>query len=365
MDDHGKIATAPGARDDRRDDRRAFFSHALGAAVAGGAMLSVARGAAAQTATPTPSPTPAPTPTPTPSPTPSPSSTTPLSLSDVDLVNVALNVEYVAANFYAFATAGAALGSADTSGSVGTAGSATGGRQVAFSDPIVSQIAKELAAKRLGHVRFLRTQMSATNLAAQPAIDVGSTAGGAFSTAFANAGLVGAGAAFDPYASDTNFLLAAFLIEDVTVTLYRGIAAQLGNGVLLEAVCGLLAASGHMAATVRTTLYRKGVQTPSLKLIEATEALSALRDQLDGAPAADDLWYGIAADDDQGVAPGTNAAGQTVANIVPANVNGLVYRRTPPQVLNILYLNGGAVTKGGFLPAGANGTVTSSSSAGN
>lgn len=343
---------------DEATGRRAFFSRALGAAAVGGAMLALPRAAGAQTTSPSP------TPTPTPSPTPSPSSTTSLALTDLDLVNFSLNLEYLAANFYAFATTGAAIGSTLTSGSVGTAGTASGGRAVSFADPIVAQFAKELAAKRLAHVTFLRTLMSSTNIAAQPAIDLGTGTSGAFSTAFRNAGLIGAADSFDPYASDANFLLAAFLIEDVTVTAYKGIAAQIGNAALLESAAGLLATSAQLAALVRTTLYRKGRETPALRLIEATEALSALRDRLDGAPAADDLWYAIAADDDQGVAATADAAGRTVANIVPANANGLVYRRTPPQVLNIFYLNAGVATSGGFFPAGINTATTIASGSG-
>ena len=57
-------------------------------------------------------------------------------------------------------------------------------------------------------------------------------------------------------------------------------------------------------------------------------------------------------DDDQGVRNIGNAS-----NIVPLDANGLAFSRSTGQVLNIVYLNGQAVTSGGFFPAGVNGAI--------
>lgn len=340
-----ELIEALDARAKRRDDRRAFFQQALGAAAAGGAMVAAGR-ASAQTATPTPSP--------------SPTATT--SLTTPDYLNFALNLEYLEANFYAFATTGSAIAATLQTGvtTVGAQGAASGGRQVNFSDQVVAQFAREIAADELAHVSFLRTAIGSLAVA-QPAIDL--SAGGAFTAAARAAGLVGANATFDPYANDENFLLASFLFEDVGVTAYKNVTGLLSNTTLLEATQGILAVEAYHAAMIRTTLYRKGVENPALRLVEATQQISDARDRLDGSNVTENLITGYAADDDQGVAPATNAAGETVSNIVPLNSNGLAYSRTSDRVLNILYLNQASVAAGGFFPAGVNGAIKTSAAA--
>ena len=342
MSDSERMMEALDARVQRRDSRRAFFTQAIGAA-AGATML--AGQAAAQTATPTPTPT--------------PSSTT--TYTDIDILNFALNLEYLEANFYSFCATGSALGSADISGGVGTAGAATGGRQVAFGgDTIIAQYAAEIAADELAHVRFLRAQLSSSTVTiAQPAIDLGVSATSAFSNAARAAGVItGASAVFDPYASTNNFLLAAYLFEDLGVTAYKGAAPLISNKTFLEAAAGILAVEAYHAATVRSLLYRRGLQTPSALLIESAGQISAARDSLDGTPT-EDMVRGIAPNDDPGIASVTTADG-LASNIVPANANGITYSRNPAQVLSIAYLSASAATAGGFFPAGVNGTFKTS-----
>ncbi len=339
MTDSEQLIETLDARVRRRDSRRAFFTGALGAAAAAATLSGTAQ---AQTATPTPSPSPSPTPTST--------------FTEVDVLNFALNLEYLEANYYAFAVTGSGLAAADISGAVGTAGAATGGRAVGFKDPIVQQYAQEIYQDELAHVRFLRAQFTTSSLLAQPTIDLGTSATGAFSTAARAAGLVGNGVAFDPYASDENFLLGAYLFEDVGVTAYKGAAPALINSkIYLEAAAGILAVEAYHAAIIRSVLYRKGLQTPSLQLIEATTAISAARDRLDGSPA-EDLVRGIGPVDDSGLAVTTTSDGD-VSNIAPLNSNGIAFSRTPLQVLNIVYLNQAAVASGGFFPAGVNGNI--------
>jgi hypothetical protein len=342
----GELIGALDARATRREERRAFFGQALGAVAAGGAMVAAGR-AGAQTATPTP--------------TPSPSATATSTLGVSDYLNFALNLEYLEANFYAFAVNGAAIGTGLQGGvtTTGAQGAATGGRRVAFTDPVVAQFAREIAADELAHVTFLRSAIGSLAVA-QPAIDLSPS--GAFTAAARAAGVVGANETFDPYASDENFLLAAFLFEDVGVTAYKGTTGRLANSTLLEATQGILAVEAYHAAMIRTTLYRKGIDTPALRLIEKTQQLSDARDRLDGS-ATENLITGYATDDDQGITPGTNDAGETVSNIVPLNGNGLAYSRTGDRVLNILYLNQAAVGTGGFFPAGVNGAIRTSAAA--
>ncbi len=87
-------------------------------------------------------------------------------VSDPDILNVALNPEYLEARFHSYAVNGSGLAANLLTGT-GTVG----------TDP-----------------------------------------NGASATAAGAAGLVGAGVAFDPYASDESFLPGAFIFEDVGVT---------------------------------------------------------------------------------------------------------------------------------------------------
>jgi len=261
-------------------------------------------------------------------------------VSDADILNFALNLEYLEAQFYFFAVFGQGLPSNVLDGT-GTQGPVMGGRAVNFTDPLVAQYAREIAMDEFAHVQFLRTALGSAKVA-QPTIDVSASPSGAFSAAARAAGLVGPGQAFDPYASDENFLLGAFIFEDVGVTGYKGAAPLITSKTFLEAAAGLLAVEAYHASLIRTTLFRKGIATPSL--IDATEAISNARDSLDGAT-----------DLDQGIRPIGNQS-----NIAPLDANGLAFSRTTGQVLNIVYLNRMAVTQGGFFPNGVNGNIRAS-----
>lgn len=262
------------------------------------------------------------------------------SVGDNEILNFALNLEYLEAQFYSFAATGAGLPANLLTG-IGKAGDATGGRQVNFTDTLVRQYANEIAGDEKDHVVFLRTAIGATAVA-QPPIDISSSPTGAFSSAAVAAGLITQGQSFDPYASDENFLLGAFIFEDVGVTAYKGASPLLKSATFLEAAAGILAAEAYHAGLVRTVLYAKGIQAPAL--IDATEKISNARDALDNP-----------IDDDQGIAPINGAS-----NIVPTDSNGIAYSRTPGDVLNIVYLNPGTVKQGGFFPSGVNGTINTS-----
>ena len=158
--------------------------------------------------------------------------------------------------------------------------------------------------------------------------------------------MISSSATFDPYASDENFLLAAFIFEDVGVTAYKGAAPAISSATYLEAAAGILAAEAYHAGLVRTTLYAKGMATPSLRT--AAGQISDARDSLDGS-----------SDDDQGI-----VGDSTTSNIVPTDDNGIAYSRSTGQVLNIVYLNSAMTTSGGFFPSGVNGTINASAANG-
>ncbi len=321
----------------RRDERRAFLRVAgqMSTAVAGASLLAAC-------GNDDPAPTPTPTPAPAPTPTPSPAATAP---TDADVLNFALNLEYLEAQFYSFAAFGTGLPANLLTGT-GTQGAVTGGRRVQFSDPVVAAYAREIARDEIAHVAFLRTALGASAVA-QPALDISGDPSSAFSAAARAAGLLtGTGTGFDPYFSDENFLLGAFIFEDVGVTAYKGASVLITNKTFLEAAAGILAAEAYHAGLVRTVLYRKGLTTNAL--ITATESISNARDSLDGA-----------SDLDQGVA--SSGTGATIkSNIVPTDASGIAYSRSAGQVLNIVYLNNRATSNGGFFPAGVNGTIRTS-----
>ncbi len=247
--------------------------------------------------------------------------------SDGAVLNFALNLEYLEAEFYLNAYYGWGVPSALTDGK-GTRGGVTGGRKVAFKSKAIARYAQEIAEDELNHVAFLRKALGSAAVA-RPKIDLRSS----FTAAARAAGLITAKQTFDPFANENNFLLAAFIFEDVGVTAYKGAAPLIDNKDYLEAAAGILAVEAYHAGIVRTSLYAKG-------LYSAAQKISNARDSLDGKT---DLDRGIGS--------------KKRANLVPADGNSIVYSRTPGQVLNIVYLNPKSVDRGGFYPAGLNGEV--------
>jgi hypothetical protein len=316
------------ASEHRRAERRRFLRMAGGASAAvGGLALLSACGTDDDN-------NPPPTPTPTPTPPASGAAT------DMDVLNFALNLEYLEAQFYTYATLGQGLPAAALGGT-GTQGTVTGGRAVTFTDPVVAQYAREIAQDEAAHVNFLRAQLGASAVA-MPAINIDGGTSGAFTAAARAAGLVPSTGTFDPYASDENFLLGAFIFEDVGVTAYKGASTLITNKTYLEAAAGILAAEAYHAGLVRTALYAKGMTTPSLRT--AAGQISDARDSLDGST---DLDQGIVGD-------------ATTSNIVPTDNNGVAFSRSTGQVLNIVYLNKAMATSGGFFPSGVNGSIKAS-----
>jgi hypothetical protein len=340
MADSEQLIAALDSRVQRREDRRAFFKAALGAAAVGGA-FAVATSAQAQAA-----------------------------VNEVDVLQFALNLEYLEANFYSYAVFGTPVADGLANDAFSGANAKYAGKKVTFKDPIVEQYAREITQDEIAHVKFLRAAIGGTAVN-QPVIDVGIDPMGAFSSAARAAKIIGATTAaaptfFDPYASDENFLLGAFIFEDVGVTAYKGASPLLNTKAYLDAAAGILAAEAYHASIVRTVLNQKGIATPSLKLIESAGQISDARDSLDGA---DDV--------DQGIAASNTGVGLT-SNIVPTDSNAIAFSRSAGQVLNIVYLSPPAtatkdaagatvaavpVMKGGFFPNGVNGTIKSGTTA--
>lgn len=91
-------------------------------------------------------------------------------VTDLDIANFALNLEYLEAEFYQRVAFGIGLADADTSG-IGTPGAVTGGSKVPFANPLIQAYAEEIADNELAHVRVLRSLLAAKAVA-RPAIDL-------------------------------------------------------------------------------------------------------------------------------------------------------------------------------------------------
>ncbi len=253
-------------------------------------------------------------------------------ISDASILNFALNLEYLEAEFYLRAVYGTGLPSNLVTGK-GTAGAVSGGRAVPFKNRLLKETAREIANDELAHVKFLRTALGSAAVA-RPAIDLDAS----FTAAAMAAGLIKAGQRFDPYASEKNFLLGAFVFEDVGVTAYKGAAPFITNKTYLEAAAGILAVEAYHAGIIRTNLHLFELAGPGGNISEA-------RDRLDGPAELDQQL----------------TRGGGFANLVPADdATGVAFSRSPGQVLNIVYLNPAAVTSGGFFPGGVNGELNTS-----
>ena len=254
--------------------------------------------------------------TPTPTPTPG--------ITDADILNFALNLEYLEAEYYLRAATGTGLSSADAGSSAGTV---TGGTQVTFATPAIQQYAMEIANDELAHVRFLRNALGSA-AASRPNIDLMASFNAAASAA-------GIGASFNPFADEKSFLVGAFVFEDVGVTAYHGAAGLLTQTANLAAAAAIMAVEAYHAGEIRTLIAQLGGN-----YVTYANQISALRAAAGGGSE-------------------TTVAGNT---IVAADTNSIAYDRTTDQVLHIVYLNAtaGVVKSGGFFPNGLNGTITAS-----
>lgn len=247
-------------------------------------------------------------------------------VTDFDVLNFALNLEYLEAEFYQLAAFGRNLPSNLITGRGGNPGEVTGGRQVNFSNNATRSYAIEIANDELNHVRAIRGLLG-NSAVARPAINLTDS----FTAVAQAANIIPSNGTFDAFANDRNFLLAAFVFEDVGVTAYLGGAPLISNPDYLVAAAKILSVEGYHAGEIRTLLYNRGEFAAGL-------GISNVRDRLDR-------------DGDRDQFIGNSAT----TNLIVADRNGVGFPRTPPQVLNIVYGNPNK-QPGGFFPNGANGT---------
>ncbi len=274
---------------------------------------------------------------------PQPTVPTATAVSDVDVLNFALNLEYLEAEYYLRAVTGAGIPAADQLSGAGAV-TVKSGSKVTFSSTYTAQLAAELAQTELQHVRILQAAVklvSGTPVSA-PAIDLQNS----FNAVASAAGL---GSSFDPYASEINFFIGAAVFEDVGVTAYTGAASLISNATILSAAAGIQAAEAYHAATARAIIAGSVMATGSSTALNQFVAIQGVRAALGGG-------------NETTLSPGSATTASTI--VAADSTNSLGYARTVDQVLHIVYGTGGGagLAKGGFFPSGLNGTVKTTAS---
>ena len=238
--------------------------------------------------------------------------------TELDILNFALNLEYLEAEFYTYAITGKSITSFGigidgkaTGANSASGGTTTGGSQVKFNnnDVLSHDVAAEIGSDERAHVVLLRSALGAAAVA-KPNL---------------NLNALGIG-----FGSQTDFLKVARILEDIGVTAYSGAAGMLKTPGIITTAARLLAAEAEHVGSIRT-------QVAVLKIASSA---------LDGA----DL-----------VPPPSGKQTQ----ILSINLsNGLPATRTAGQVLYLAFGMKAGVNQGGFFPNGLNGAITTSSEPG-
>ncbi len=257
--------------------------------------------------------------------TPTTTTTTPPAggLTDADYLNFALNLEYLEAEFYLRAATGTGLGVGDTGN---LTSNTTGGSAIPKLTPVQSAYIYEVAQNELDHVRLLRNALGSAAVSA-PKIDLTAS----FNALATAAGL---GSSFDPFSSYDNYLIGAFIFEDVGVTAYHGAAGALTSKANLAVGVRIHAVEAYHAASIRSQIVAAG---PALVTI--ANQVSTVRSSLGGGKE-------------------TALSASTIVAADPITAQG--FARTPDEVLHIVYgTPGGAGVKSGtFFPSGLNGNIS-------
>ena len=230
-----------------------------------------------------------------------------------DVVQFALNLEYLEAEFYSVATTGLTLAQ---QGGVALTGSGTAGATTTrFSNPVnftssaAFRVAINIATDEMNHVIGLRAALTANGITpiAKPAINLDA--------------LLPMGASLG---NQPAFLILARIFEDIGVSAYSGAAPLLAGSPYLATAARILAVEGEHVGNIRLQSALLSIPSPQL-------------DAADIVPPP---------------------AGTNYFSTNPAN--GLCAIRTPGQVLYLAYGAANA-TSGGFFPNGVNGAINASS----
>ncbi len=163
-------------------------------------------------------------------------------IPETDVLNFALNLEYLEAEFYNRAVTGNFLDSSV----IGGTSKATGGKKVVFTDPRIARIAAEINDDEIKHVKFLRSALG----------------GGAVAEPVINLDALGIG-----FNNDADFLNLARAFEDTGVSAYAG-AATLLTGNNLQAAAQILGTEAYHAGNIRLNVVQKGITAARIDAID-------------------------------------------------------------------------------------------------
>ena len=238
-------------------------------------------------------------------------------VTEEDILNFALNLEYLEAEFYTYGLTGGSItnygigiNGVANPGNPAAGAPAVGGKKVTFSNNLVfsEAILTQIGSDERAHVKLLREALGAKAIA-QPHI---------------NLNALGIG-----FGSQDEFLTLSRIFEDIGVTAYAGAAGSLSTPIIITTAARILAVEAEHVATVRTQIARLNVPSPKLDGVDIVPPPTGQQDQYLSINTGD----------------------------------GLVSTRTPPQVLYLTYGMKANATSGGFFPNGANGAYTMSSAA--
>ncbi|HEX3941625.1 MAG TPA: ferritin-like domain-containing protein [Acidobacteriaceae bacterium] len=242
--------------------------------------------------------------------------------SETDVLNFALNLEYLEATFYSYVATGGDIPSSSTGG--GPAPTGAPSNQPGFQSQEIADLFAEIYYDEISHVNDLRTALGSSAVA-RPQLNLGAL------------GTV----------SSANYITFARLFEDVGVTAYAGAAGDL-TGTNLQYAAQILAVESFHSGAIRLIAIQQNIPYLPASVVPS--------DGLDVPPYDPGSVAAAKAGPTSKGAFFATAGASGVNNTLP----GLAYTRTTSQVLAIVYANATTgTTKGGFFPNGLNGNITS------
>ncbi len=300
-------------------------------------------------------------------------------ISDNDILNFALNLEYLEAQFYSYACTGLPIQSLPVpipinpnGGPVGTV-TIKANALVNFTDPAILAYANETATEEGKHVLFLQKALN-TMAVAMPNLDLLNS----FNTLAVAAGLPIT--TFDPFgpnaggaiSADASFLLGAYIFEDTGVSAYHGAAPLITDKQgILPAAIGIHAVEAYHAGLVRTSINRLDAGSDALNAV--TRLISAARVKLATGSSSTASPFDTGISTTATVALNTGSATFPATTLVDADISAtgglsIAQGRTATQILQIVTGQTTAPTtdsagvtakyQGVFFPNGLNGLIS-------
>ncbi len=237
--------------------------------------------------------------------------------TEVEVLNFALNLEYLESEFYTYALTGQGIealgigvdGEAN-GGNPPSGGKTTGGALVSFTDSTIHShdIAEQIARDERAHVVLLRDLLGSAKIA-KPNLNLNALGFG--------------------FGSQSEFLKLSRIFEDIGVSAYAGAAPLLKTPIVIGYAARILAVEAEHVSSIRTQIAYYGIPTaPRLDAVDILPPPSGRVDQY-----------------------------------LSVSTSGLPNTRTPGEVLYLAFGDKDNATTGGFFPTGVNGAITTSTGA--